>query len=70
MSLFKISVMALLLASCMWKAFAQDATGKITGTITDPSGAVMANVKVTAISAATNKTFQTRYSSCQLDCTV
>jgi outer membrane receptor protein involved in Fe transport len=59
MSLFKISVMALLLASCMWKAFAQDATGKITGTITDPSGAVMANVKVTAISAATNKTFQT-----------
>src|SRR6185369_5695229 len=35
-------------------ALAQTTTGAITGTLTDPSGAPVPNVKVTATSAATN----------------
>src|SRR5205085_11907036 len=35
-------------------AIAQTTTGAITGTVTDPSGAVVPNVKVTATNAATN----------------
>ncbi|MBI1895521.1 MAG: TonB-dependent receptor [Acidobacteria bacterium] len=38
-------------------AFSQTITGAITGTVTDPSGAVVPNVKVTATNTATNVTF-------------
>jgi outer membrane receptor protein involved in Fe transport len=64
MNLFKIvSIVALLLAACTGRVFAQDATGKITGTVSDPSGAAVPNVKVTAVSAATNKSYQTTTNS-------
>src|SRR5499426_4833346 len=36
---------------------AQTVTGSITGTATDPSGAVVANVKVTATNAGTNLSY-------------
>jgi hypothetical protein len=35
-------------------AFAQTATGRIVGTITDPSGAVIAGAKVTVTNTATS----------------
>jgi hypothetical protein len=36
---------------------AQTITGSITGTAADPSGAVVANVKITATNTATNLTY-------------
>lgn len=46
---------ALFLLSC-WALVAQTITGTITGTVTDPSGAVIPNVTVTATNSATNIT--------------
>ena len=37
-------------------AFAQKTTGTLTGTVTDPSGAVVASANVTAVNQATNST--------------
>src|SRR5450755_1834210 len=42
---------AILIPACL---MAQDATGKITGVVTDPSGAVVANASVTIINLGTN----------------
>ena len=42
---------------------AQDATGKITGVVTDPSGAVVANANVTVTNLGTNFTKETRTDS-------
>src|SRR4026209_2139889 len=43
-------------------AAAQTITGTITGTVMDPSGAVVPNVKVTATNAATNLVYNTQSS--------
>ncbi len=45
-----------LLALCAVLLSAQTITGSITGTVTDPSGAVVTNVKITATNTATNVT--------------
>ena len=37
------------------RLFSQADTGSITGTVTDPAGAVLTNVKVTIIAVATNR---------------
>ena len=36
-----------------WSAFGQDANGRILGVVTDPSGSVIPNVKVTVTNAGT-----------------
>src|SRR5271165_4650820 len=50
-----IRYLVLLIAACAlpWCIQAQDATGKITGTITDPSGGVVPQAKITAINVET-----------------
>ena len=45
----RISILALFSSL----AFCQDATGRVAGTVTDPSGAVIAGAKVTVTNAAT-----------------
>ncbi len=52
LSLFALVMTALLVPS----SFAQTITGAITGTVTDQTGAVVPNVKVTATNVATNLT--------------
>src|SRR4051812_38064448 len=37
------------------RLFSQADTGSITGTITDPAGAVLTNVKITIVAVATNR---------------
>jgi outer membrane receptor protein involved in Fe transport len=49
---FVVAALAFWTCSCS-ALFAQEATGKITGTITDPSGAVVANAKITVTDKAT-----------------
>jgi len=51
---------AILLPACL---LAQDATGKITGVVTDPSGAVVSNATVTVTNMATNVAKETRTDS-------
>src|ERR1700728_2411479 len=53
-----VAALAFVTFSCS-ALFAQDVTGKITGTITDPSGAVVANAKVTVTSKATGTAHET-----------
>jgi len=53
------SKVALLLVFSAVLLKAQTITGSITGTISDPSGAAVANVKVTATNTATNLTYTT-----------
>src|SRR4051794_34495862 len=54
-SLLAILVIALLSVS----AFAQSNTGRITGTVTDPSGAVVPNAKISALNVKTQSTRET-----------
>jgi hypothetical protein len=53
-----VAALALLTLSCS-ALFAQDVTGKITGTVTDPSGAVVSNAKVTVTHNATGIAHET-----------
>jgi len=57
-SKFVVAALVFVTFSCS-ALFAQDVTGKITGTITDPSGAVVANAKVTVTSKATGTARET-----------
>ncbi len=57
----RIAVMAAVLVPA--SLLAQDATGKITGLVTDPSGAVVANAGVTVTNLATNFTKETKTDS-------
>src|SRR5579875_2294533 len=53
-----VAATAFVTLSCS-AVLAQDVTGKITGTVTDPSGGVVANAKVTVTSKATGTAHQT-----------
>src|SRR5204863_3006934 len=53
---FKLAVLAVLWTSVL---SAQTITGSITGAVSDPSGAVVANVKIVATNTGTNLTFAT-----------
>ena len=53
---FKLAVLAVLWTSVL---SAQTITGSITGAVIDPSGAVVANVKIVATNTGTNLTFVT-----------
>ena len=48
-----ITTLTILLCLFAGAAFSQTTTGSVTGTVTDPSGAVVTNVKVTAAAVAT-----------------
>ena len=50
----RILLVALCLVGFAMGALAQDATGRIVGTITDPSGAVVPGAKITAVNVATS----------------
>lgn len=58
-----------LLNTCLWAilsiapVYAQVATAELNGTVLDPSGAAVANAKVTAIATATNQSHETITSS-------
>jgi len=51
---FVLTVCIVICALCAFRAVAQDATGKVVGNITDPSGAAVPNAKVTVTNADTN----------------
>src|SRR5258708_14323718 len=64
MSFKRISCFFVLAVVAVNMAFGQvGATGSILGTITDSTGAVLPNVKVTVTNTATNKAFQTESNS-------
>src|SRR5579862_6917621 len=48
---------AVLLCALSAAAFSQTITGSITGTVTDPTGAVVPNARVTATNLGTNLTY-------------
>jgi len=52
----KVCQSILLAVVCAFSLPAQTITGSITGTVTDPSGAVVTNVKITATNVGTNVT--------------
>ncbi len=58
---FCLAVFALLTLTC--SAFGQVQNGQITGTVTDPTGAAIANAKVTATNTATNFSINTTTNS-------
>src|SRR6266850_3582529 len=58
---FCLAVFALL--ALTMSAFAQVQYGQITGTVTDPSGAAIANAKVTVTNTATNLSISTTTNS-------
>jgi hypothetical protein len=58
---FCLAVFALL--ALTMSAFAQVQNGQITGTVTDPSGAAIANAKVTVTNAATGFSTSTNSNS-------
>lgn len=51
-----IAAMGVMLACCFLPAFGQSFRGAIRGTVTDPSGAVVAGAKLTARNTATGDT--------------
>ncbi len=59
MQKFKIFVVLLSLVSAAWHLPAQGTTGKITGVVTDASGATVANARVTVTNVATAISHQT-----------
>ncbi|MGA2591777.1 MAG: carboxypeptidase-like regulatory domain-containing protein, partial [Bryobacteraceae bacterium] len=61
----RIAVATILGATLLVPAWllAQDATGKITGVVTDPSGAVVANAAVTVTNLGTNFAKETKTDS-------
>jgi hypothetical protein len=60
MRILRVSALLLLLLAMSPKLFAQSgATGTILGTVTDPSGAVVPNAKITVTNTATKVSFQT-----------
>ncbi len=58
---FCLAVFALL--TLTWSAFAQVQNGQITGTVTDPTGAAIANAKITVTNPATNLSASTTTNS-------
>src|SRR5262249_1199585 len=52
--MFRLIIFLLAFVCLLSTAFGQTTTAAITGTVTDPSGAAIPNVKVTAINTATN----------------
>ncbi|GIU75742.1 MAG: hypothetical protein KatS3mg004_2829 [Bryobacteraceae bacterium] len=56
----RICTLFALLALLALSANGQTITGAITGTVTDPSGAIVPNATVTATNTATNLTYETR----------
>jgi hypothetical protein len=50
---YRFFLLAILVAFVPWSLRAQDSTGRVIGVITDPSGLVMPNVKVTVTNAST-----------------
>src|SRR5215813_14043727 len=59
MSRYRVAFAAIIFASFSSVISAQTITGSITGTVTDPSKAVVANVKVVATNTGTNLTYAT-----------
>ena len=57
MKLYKVAGITSLLACLTLPAFSQTITGSITGSVTDPTGAIIPNAGVTAINVDTNLTY-------------
>ena len=58
-SLQRLFVLLLALLACGFLAFAQSETGTITGTVTDPTGAVVPDAKITVAGASTGSVIRT-----------
>jgi outer membrane receptor protein involved in Fe transport len=52
-AIIRFSPLLAVFLCCSWSALAQDATGRIAGTVTDSSGAIVPLAKVTAVNAGT-----------------